>query len=160
MSIFFQENVAVDPTCTSPFLLENNNSSPKQYQDAITLTCHIGTSVDILIWSIVECGIVLIAACLLTLMPLFHSVAVVLHGRWSHRSGTRNLQDPSDPDSQPSWRTKGAVINTPNRGFARIDNQRNFYHGHSDGQGDAVPLTPLPATPGSGYQWAIPRTSL
>ena len=148
------------PRVRPPFFSRNHTSSPKQYLGAVTLTCHIGTSVDILIWSILECGIVLIAACLLTLMPLFHSVAVVLHGRWSHSSGARNLQNPSDPDSLPSWRTKGAVINTPNRGFARIDNQRNLYHGHSDGQGDAVPLTPLPATPGSGYQWAIPGTSL
>ena len=150
----------MDPPCLSPFPLPNHTSDLKHFLGAITLTCRIGTFVDVLIWSVIECGIVLIAACLLTLMPLFHSVAVVLQGRWSHSTGARNVQNHSEPDSLPSWRTKGAVINTPNRGFARIDDQRNLYHGHSDGQGDAVPLTPLPATPGSGYQWAIPRASL
>ena len=139
------------------------NTSPpglKQFLSAVTLTYSLGTSVDVLIWSVIECGTVLIAACLPTLMPLFHSVSVVLQERWSYGSGARNAQNPSGPDSLPSWRTKGAVINTPNRGFARIDGHRNLYHGHSDGQGDAVPLTPLPVTPGGGYQWAIPRTSL
>ena len=132
----------------------------KQLLGTFTLTYSSGTSANALIWSVLECGIVLIAACLQTLMPLFHSVSVVLQGRWSHSSRARNVQNPSGPDSLPSWRTKGGVINTPSRGFERIDGQRNLYDGHSDGQGDAVPLTPLPVTPGGGYQWAIPRTSL
>ena len=139
---------------------DSSHPGLKQLLGAVTLTYSLGTSVDVLIWSIIECGIVLIAACLPTLMPLFHRGSVVLQERWSHSSGGRNAHYPSGPDSLPSWRTKGAVINTPNRGFARIDGQRNLYHGHSDGQGDAVPLTPLPATPGGGYQWAVPRSSL
>ena len=135
-------------------------SGLKQLLGAVTLTYSSGISEYALIWSILECGIVLIAACLPTLMPLFQSVSVVLQGRWIHSGGARNVQNPSGHGSLPSWRTKGGVINTPNRGFARIDGQRNLYHGHSDGQSDAVPLTPLPVTPGGGYQWAIPRTSL
>ncbi len=137
------------------------NTSPpglKQLLGAVTLTYRIGTSVDVLTWSVIECGTVLIAACLPTLIPLFHCVSVVLQGRWSHSSGAKNVQNPRGPDSLPSWRTIGAVSNTPNRSFARIDGPRSLFHGHADCQGDVVPLTPLPATPGSGYQWAIPRT--
>ena len=158
MSIFFRRNTFVDPTCTSP----GDISPPgfKQLLGVVTLTCSLGISADVLIWSVLECGLVLIAACLPTLMPLFHGVSVVLQERWTHSSGARNVQKPSGPYSLPSWRIKGGVISTPQRDFARIDGQRNFYYGHSDGQGDAVPLTPLPVTPGGGYQWAIPKTSL
>ena len=160
-SIFFRKDAYVDPTCASSHPPPNAlPSSPKQLLGAVTLTYSIGTSVDLLTWSIIECGIVLIAACLPTLMPLFHSVSVVLQGRWSHSSGAKNVQNPSGPEFLTLWRTKGAVTDTPNRGLARRDSHRNLYHGHSDSQGDAVPLTPLPATPGSGYQWAIPRTPL
>ena len=158
MSIFFRRNTLVDPTCTSPGDISHPGS--KQLPGVVTLTYSLGISADVLIWSVLECGLVLIAACLPTLMPLFHGVSVVLQERWTHSSGAGDVRNPSGPDSLPSWRTKGGLISTPQRGFARIDGQRNFYHGHSDGQGDAVPLTPLPVTPGGGYRWAIPKTSL
>ncbi|KAL2036608.1 hypothetical protein N7G274_010634 [Stereocaulon virgatum] len=132
MSIFFRHNAFLDRTWTS---------------------------VQLLSWGVIECGMILVAACLPTLMPVFHSIGSAFQRGYSHSSGSNKTRKPSVEDSFTSWRTKRVPNNSRDQGFARISSQGHLLQDRSNLEAEVVPLNTLPATPPSSYHWAVPKGS-
>jgi hypothetical protein len=63
MVIFFQESALTDPTCTS-------DSPPSIHLDLGSTNKRPGSSVNLGIWTVLEGGIIIIAACLPSIWPL------------------------------------------------------------------------------------------
>ena len=103
------------------------------------------TSVQLLIWTVVEVSVVLIAACLPTLRPLFVGL-----WRETTKISSKTHASNKQPDSYVSYSGHGGP---PKQGFSRINDSRKS-NGNWDNEPDGVPLKPLQPP---NKQWAGAR---